>query len=282
MNPPRSHRHPGRWGIAVLAPPVLALAVLAPAVLADRSAAAPAPADCEPPGMGAVGREPLTILPTESVDQTTTVRLAGIDVPPDAGLEAAARSVLARTLQDGCLRLEPERAGADRYGRLLAQAWAGDVWLQAALLEAGLVRVRPTLDERARMPEMLALEQRARANGAGLWRLSAYRVRRATDPATIEDGFRIVEGRVVAAERRGDIWYLNFDREWRSDFTVTISKEALPILAAAGIEPFPLEGGTIRVRGWVRRLNGPMIEVTVPEQIERIDRSEEGALPGTE
>ena len=39
----------------------------------------------------------------------------------------------------------------------------------------------------------------------------------------------------------------------------------------AGVDPTSLEGRRVRVRGWLQSLNGPMIEVTHPEQIEVLE-----------
>ena len=39
----------------------------------------------------------------------------------------------------------------------------------------------------------------------------------------------------------------------------------------AAARPLRPQGGSIRVRGWVENLNGPMIEVVIPEHIEVLD-----------
>jgi hypothetical protein len=44
-------------------------------------------------------------------------------------------------------------------------------------------------------------------------------------------------------------------------------------MARQGMDPATLKGRTVRVRGWLKQYNGPMIEVTHPEQME---------LPGRE
>ena len=63
---------------------------------------------------------------------------------------------------------------------------------------------------------------------------------------------------------------LNFGRDWRSDFTVSVSRQDMKLFRDAGIDIRTLKGRTIRVRGWLFRENGPMIRATHPEQIERI------------
>ena len=70
-------------------------------------------------------------------------------------------------------------------------------------------------------------------------------------------------------EGRGSA-YLNFGPDWKRDFTAVIRPEALRVFTMEGIDPAAYEGRRIRVRGWVESWNGPMIEVTHPEQIEEV------------
>ena len=62
--------------------------------------------------------------------------------------------------------------------------------------------------------------------------------------------------------------YLNFGRDWRTDFTVTIAPEDLKAFRAANIDPASYAGKRVRVRGWIERMNGFEIEAAVPEAIE--------------
>jgi micrococcal nuclease len=200
------------------------------------------------------------------VDGTRTVRIAGIRAPDGA------EATLSRLLIGSTVCLSPSETRQDRYGRLLAHVHLdGGLWLQGELLRLGLARVEPTPDARRLAPEMLAIERDARAAGRGRWRSGAFRVYPADDAGAAIGSFHLVEGRVLDAARRQDRWYLNFGPDWRTDFTVVIPKAAFAAFVQAGVEPYALKGRSIRVRGWVDRQNGPMIEVLVPEQIEVID-----------
>jgi hypothetical protein len=84
------------------------------------------------------------------------------------------------------------------------------------------------------------------------------------------DSFQLVEGRVVAAKQARNQVFLNFGPDRKTDFTVRIDAAALKLWRAAGIDPLTLEGARLRVRGWLRSWNGPLIEVTHPEQVERL------------
>lgn len=242
-----------------------------------------------------------TLVLAAPVQGATTVRLAGIAIsdrpstlpsaaeqPADvvhkassavggiAGVASAARRLLA-DLSVGtvvCLDLGGRAATVDRYGRLPAQVYREDgLWLQGRLLGVGLARVWPTPQARNRIDEMLAAEKSARAARRGLWRLSAFRVWSSEDAEHAPTGLQIVEGRVLEAERRGELWYLNFGADWRRDFTLVIGKQALAEFVRAGLEPYALKGRLIRVRGMLQRYNGPMIEVLVPEQIELVENT---------
>jgi len=205
------------------------------------------------------------------------VRLVGIRAPkpPPEGPEAArwpeaARDALAALARGRAVRLGYGGRRLDRHGRILAHLFRDDgVWLQGAMLARGLARVYGFRDNRARLREMLAIEAGARAARRGIWADRAYAVRRA-GPRLALDRFSLVEGRVVrAAEVRGRI-YLNFGDDWRRDFTVRIAPRDKRLFARAGLDPLALEGRTIRVRGWVKWRDGPMIDATHPEQIELV------------
>jgi micrococcal nuclease len=49
-----------------------------------------------------------------------------------------------------------------------------------------------------------------------------------------------------------------------------IRPAGLRVFAKEGIDVAAYQGRRIRVRGWVESWNGPMIEITHPEQIEEV------------
>lgn len=170
------------------------------------------------------------------------------------------------------LVLHAQRPKEDRYGRLRAQIQTGDAeepWLQAAMLRRGLARVSIAPDRRECASELYAAEDEARSGHRGLWSLRAYAVRapeslRAGDLGT----FQIVEGLVMNASVRGGRGYLNFGRDWRTDFTVTIAPDDLKVFRDANVDPESYAGKWVRVRGWIEKMNGYEIEAAVPEAIE--------------
>lgn len=219
---------------------------------------------------------------TVKLDNGREVRLVGIQAPKlPLGRRGFAEWPLARAAKAKLESLTLQRAvtlhygGArdDRHGRLLAHLVGSEQshWAQGELLKAGLARVYTFADNRALAADMLALEQAARAARRGIWAHPFYRIRSPEETSRDIETFQIVEGRVVQAATVKDRLYLNFGADFRSDFTIAIPRRDLKLFGR-GFDIAALEGKTVRVRGWLRSVNGPMIEANHPEQIEVLDR----------
>jgi endonuclease YncB( thermonuclease family) len=205
------------------------------------------------------------------------VRLAGIRVPAGGERGRGARRLAERAhaelsalLLDGQeVSLAVAEVAYDRYGRLVAQIERRDgLWVQGALLEAGLVQVQTRPGEAARAEAMLAIERAARAAGRGLWADPAFAVREAGAAPGEAGEFRIVQGQVVRVAPTERFVYLNFGADWRSDFTVRIAKGLAGRLAGSGLDVDGLGGTRLEIRGFVLEAGGPLIELSHPEQIQ--------------
>ncbi len=159
------------------------------------------------------------------------------------------------------------------------------LWLQEALVARGLARVYSFSDNRACVAELLAREKEARAKRLGVWASYVYRIERALDVKRLGrliHSYQLVEGTVVAVGEGGGRLYLNFTKDWRSDFTVSVDdRKNASAFAAAGIDLKALAGKRLRARGFLAWRNGPTIEATHPEQIELLPDNphEENANP---
>lgn len=211
------------------------------------------------------------------------VRLVGIMVPKlpldregmtawpwaeasKAGLEALA---LGKDVQ-----LWAGETPSDRHGRVLAhlERTEDGLWLQGEMLLRGLARVYSFSDNRAATIAMYRLEARARGAESGLWSHPRYRVVLAENAERMVRDFALIEGRVrKVADVRGRI-YLNFGEDWRRDFTIKAERRTRRLFEVEGLDLTTYDGTLLRVRGWVRWENGPLIEVTHPEQIEVLER----------
>lgn len=105
------------------------------------------------------------------------VRYIGINTPelhhPARGEEPGAREATAvnRALVGGKqVRLDLDVQERDRYGRLLAYVWAGELLVNAELVRRGYAQVM-TVPPNVRYQELfLKLQREAREAGRGLWK----------------------------------------------------------------------------------------------------------------
>lgn len=209
------------------------------------------------------------------------VRLVGIQAPKlplgRAGFKAwplaeESKAALSRLTLGKPLTLAYGGARIDRHGRALAHLYdAEGRWIQGELLSQGMARVYSFADNRALVPAMLAREEDARREKRGIWRFDFYAVRTPDESAQRIGGFELVQGRVLdAAIVRGRA-YLNFGPDWKSDFTVSLAPAVRRRFESEGIDPLAYEGRMLRVRGWLKSFNGPMIDASHPEQIEVLE-----------
>ncbi|HAH10721.1 MAG TPA: nuclease [Alphaproteobacteria bacterium] len=210
-----------------------------------------------------------------------TIRLMGIEavIADRAGqdverakLAQSAREALAKLVQGHVVSLGVGGRQTDRKGRLIAQVFLGKEWVQGAMVGAGLARVRTYSGNDACAIPLLQREQSARVKGNGLWRHPEFAVRQAETVLARQNGFTIVEGRVRSVSAIKSVVYLNFGEDYRSDFTVAITSKSFARFGQSDADAIALfkalEGRTIRVRGYVRDRNGPMIYADHPAQIE--------------
>jgi endonuclease YncB( thermonuclease family) len=231
-------------------------------------AAATTGAAAEEPPAGAFVRQVIDgeVLATDAGE----VRLAGILTPTQPPVLANQVLAALRSISIGrTVTLAYATPVQDRHGRYVAQVETrAGVWLQGALIDRGLARVATAPDRRARAAEMLARERAAREAGRGLWSYPNYRILSDADAAAHIGAFHLVEGRVLAVQRVKNVTYLNFGPDYRTDFTVQVLRESLAQFRAADVVLPNLENQRVRVRGWLRQFNGPLIDANHPEQIE--------------
>lgn len=244
-----------------------------PAAAAERVYAE---AGCElVPGM--TGRvESIIDATTLRLEGGAELRLAGVEtMPPSAEAAIAAEAFLAGLALGRTVDVRSGPVAADRYGRMVGHAYlptdTGNTSVGALLVASGLARVSVPLGDASCIGELLAAERAARDAGLGLWPrhppVSAY------DPALriLDDGFALVEGRVLSIGRRERTVYLNFGRDWSSDFTVSMTAAAAAAIEAAGGPFDAIVGHRVRIRGLLSQRDGPWIAVDAAWQIEILD-----------
>jgi micrococcal nuclease len=155
--------------------PLRALPLLLALVLATT-----APGGAQPPAGGPQG-DVVRIVDGDTIHvrlggRLEKVRYIGIDTPetrhPGLGEQPGGRAATAvnRELVGGKrVRLELDVQERDRYGRLLAYVWVGDLMINAELVRRGYAQVL-TVPPNLRHQELfLALQRDARRAGRGLW-----------------------------------------------------------------------------------------------------------------
>lgn len=222
-----------------------------------------------------------TVVIEPAINGAREIRLVGIQAPKiplgRSGFKAwpygeTAKSTLATLVLDRDVTLYFGGRRMDRHGRLLAHLKRDDgLWVQGDMLKRGMARVYSFPDNRSVVGQMLAAEESARGVGRGIWRLPFYDLRVAEETNQYIGRFEVVQATVLDVAEVGNKVYLNFGSDWRTDFTLTIEGKARRLFRENAFDPLSLKGRKIRVRGWLKSFNGPMINLSHPEQIEVLD-----------
>lgn len=164
-------------------------------------------------------------------------------------------------------------APADRWGRQPVLVFAEGDLLNAALLRAGLAWFRSGDVPFACARLLQSEEEAARRARRGIW-AGAVAVLPAEQVSGIlarEGRFALVEGRVRSVGQTKSRLYLNFGAVRSQDFAIAIEKRNLRKFEASGMTGGSWEGRRVRVRGIVVQAGGPLIEVSSPEDVERLE-----------
>lgn len=208
-----------------------------------------------------------------------TVRLLGINTPEKKRGELTAEpwgkessTHVKKWLTGKKVKLITHERIRDRYKRLLADAYfENGTWVNAELIKNGWAHVYSFPDNRSTISSLLKIEEGARAKNKGLWALPRWQIK-SSDTCCLnkEIGlFQLVEGTVKQIAKVKGITYLNFGKDWRKDFTIEIRKKDSKLFPKNFAELY--RGKFLRVRGVVKPINGALITVTHPEQIEILE-----------
>ena len=218
--------------------------------------------------------------------RTDELRLAGVRLPyrllyPDETTQAR-RALDASVSEPQANIVITREFDRDRYKRLIASVDVNGADLAERLVEAGHMMVWPAPGENVDYDRLYRAETRARDAGAGAWADAAFSVH---DPdanrlSQYLDSPVVVQGRVVGVGRaRNGRVFLNFGLDWRTDFTVMVSRQDAVDLETDGFDLDALDGAVIRVRGWLIEENGPGLYLRHRAQIELVDAPEPVRLP---
>lgn len=114
-------------------------------------------------------------------------------------------------------------------------------------------------------------EQEAKAALIGMWKYPNTIIKEAKPVKKLNwhtQKFQLISGRVHAIGRSRKLIYLNFDKNWRKDFTITIEKKKLTTFEKSGLDIHQLAGKRIQVRGWLEWHNGPTMSLEQSDNLE--------------
>jgi micrococcal nuclease len=221
---------------------------------------------------------------TVTLDDGSSVRLIGslapqaVDVGAAAGAwpaEADATRMLSDLVLGKSVQLAYGGRRTDRYGRHLAHLFLssneGSTWVQGALLASGVTRAYGLPGNFVCAMELRAHERQAQLERRGLWTMPVYQMKSAADPKSLmfrRGQYEIVEGTIASISRTKSAIYLNFGRDWKSDFTARIDGALIAADPSFDAALSTWEGRHVAVRGWIERRNGPMITLQDLSQIE--------------
>lgn len=202
------------------------------------------------------------------LDDGAVVRLAGIEAP----YGSAPGAQEARTALDGLalgksVELLSGGGLTDPSGRKTAhlRRTEGRLWLQGAMLDAGMAQVRTFADNRALAADLLEREAKARAARRGLWADGRLKVWLPQEVSPAQRGFAVVEGRVGRVRRIGQGFDLDLLEAGRV-VSGEVPAAAVDAFNRAGRSPPELAGKLIRIRGLLRP--GGQIWLDHPEAVE--------------
>jgi len=221
---------------------------------------------------------PVTVL----LDDGSIARLSGINVPNSIGEDISPLAVTARDILKDLLvgkrvdiyQTKDKKTGLqNRMGHDLVhiERNADGAWAQGTLLALGLARVKTDESTAHTAKEMLALENQARTDKQGIWADEAFAIIDANNEDNAEQAigrFAIVEGAIESVALKKNRIYVNFGKDWKTDFTVSIAPEHKRSFSNKKLDPMNWGGQRVRVRGSVREYNGAYMEITHPESIE--------------
>ncbi len=203
------------------------------------------------------------------------VRLLGIDAPEVAHHNLAgeplgeeARLFLKAHAEEKQVQLRYDLQREDRYHRVLAHVFLDDAQnLNALLLQKGLAYARfewPNLQNAERYYD---IENKARSQRLGIWKLPAYQVKSLRNLAALRNRFVRLRGQVVRIEKKRSYSYLFFGDRLR----VAVKHSRLRLFREAGLDLNALVQRTVVLRGWLGRRNGtPYLELSHPFQLEQV------------
>ncbi len=200
---------------------------------------------------------------TVELNNGMRARYLGVDTPeiryrkdnkwvyaPDLYAEEA-KEFNRKLVEGRVVRLEFDVTRQDKYKRSLVYCFAGDIFINAKLLEEGYALLYASSPNVKYMELFISAQNKARRESRGLW--ATVPVISVKEAKHYVNRIVIVEGRVTSARQSSKVAILNFGT---SNFKGVIFKNQFPLFMIDGVNISSYKGKIVRIIGKVKEYKG--------------------------
>jgi hypothetical protein len=201
------------------------------------------------------------------------IELAGLYIPPE--IKNKTVEYIKKYINDKKVDVVVSESKLTSYNSYLAD----DIKVNGGSLVLSLIKAGLAANYNMEKPYIIDNEKKLAENESiktksGLWSDSYYILLNKNEleknSKTHLYKFRVVIGQVMAVKLVKDKLYINFGDDWKTDFTVIISKENLKNFG--NVEPEKLAGKKVMVKGWIEFCNGAAMEIYNASHLDSIDK----------
>lgn len=193
--------------------------------------------------------------------------------PEDYG--EAAKEFNRKLVEDKKVRLEYDMVQKDKYNRVLAYVFAGDIFVNAELIKKGYAMLCTIPPNVKYVDFFIRLQREARENKCGLWGNVGDEPIGPENAGNFVGQIKYVEGKVLDVYESKNIIILNFGKE-KKNFKAVIFKNNMPIFTSNGVNPVrDCLNRWVKIYGKIKMYKGlPEIVIDIPDQIKLIKKEE--------
>ncbi|MFH1282324.1 MAG: thermonuclease family protein [bacterium] len=189
--------------------------------------------------------------------------------PEDFALEA--KSFNAGLVEGKKVRLEYDVEKRDKYKRLLAYVFKDNIFVNAELLRQGYAALYTFPPNVKYTEEFVKFQEEARKNSRGFWKNKITGEISPEEAKKFINEVATVKGRVLSTFKTEKNIFLNFGRDYKTDFTIVIFERSFKEFYSAEIDPETYyKDKLVSITGKIKEYNGPEIIANHPYEIKII------------
>lgn len=210
-----------------------------------------------------------------------SIRLLNINTPETAKrnqksepFSIKAKDALKKLIDKKEVKLVYDEEKKDKYKRFLAYVYLKDgTFVNKEMISQGLAHLYTFPKNVSKSEELKKAENISRKQNLGIWSHKRWKIQNANDISKLEKfrfgKFQIFEGKVKECRTIKNRTYLNFADNWRTDFSVEIKEKFYSYFEKENINPKSFYcNKNLRIRGILIPVNGALISVTHPQQLD--------------